>query len=103
SVGEAYAPAAEDSEHRLDIAIDNGVTLTGDRQLLAQMFSNLVENALHHTPAGTAVRLSLRKTAAGFEAEVADNGPGVPEAERDKVLDRFYRLDRSRSTDGSGL
>jgi signal transduction histidine kinase len=103
SVGEAYAPAVEDSQHRLDIAVEDGVMLTGDRQLLAQMISNLVENALHHTPPGSAVRLSLRRTAKGFEAEVADNGPGVPEAERDKVLDRFYRLDRSRSTAGSGL
>ena len=39
----------------------------------------------------------------GFEAQVADNGPGIPEAERDKVFDRFYRLDRSRTTKGSGL
>ena len=45
----------------------------------------------------------LRKTATGFEAEVTDNGPGIPEAERDKVFDRFYRLDRSRTTKGSGL
>ncbi len=103
SIGDAYAPAAEDSQHKLDIEIADSVTLTGDRQLLAQMFSNLVENALHHTPAGTSVRLALRKTATGFEAEVTDNGPGVPEAERDKVFDRFYRLDRSRTTAGSGL
>ncbi|MFI4999703.1 MAG: sensor histidine kinase [Reyranellales bacterium] len=103
SVGEAYAPAAEDCQHRLDLEIEEGVTLTGDRQLLAQMLSNLVENALHHTPAGTAVRLALRKTGTGFEAEVTDNGPGIPVAEHDKVLDRFYRLDRSRSTAGSGL
>ena len=45
----------------------------------------------------------LRKTATGFEAQVTDNGPGIPEAERDKVFDRFYRLDRSRTTKGSGL
>ena len=49
------------------------------------------------------MRLVLRTTATGFEAEVADNGPGIPEAERDKVFDRFYRLDRSRTTKGSGL
>jgi signal transduction histidine kinase len=103
SIVDAYAPPAEDSGHRLEPTIEDGVVLTGDRQLLAQLFSNLIENALSHTPAGSTVRLTLRKTAAGFEAQVADNGPGIPEAERDKVLDRFYRLDRSRTTKGSGL
>jgi signal transduction histidine kinase len=79
------------------------VAITGDRQLLAQLFSNLVENALTHTPDGSTVSVALRATAGGFEAEVADNGPGIPAAEREKVLDRFYRLDRSRTTKGSGL
>jgi signal transduction histidine kinase len=103
SLGEVYAPAAEDAERKLDVSIADGVTLTGDRQLIAQMVSNLVENALNHTPAGSTVRLALTKTDAGFAIEVADNGPGIPEAEREKVFDRFYRLDRSRTTAGSGL
>jgi signal transduction histidine kinase len=103
SVGEAYEPAAEDSRHTLAIQIDDGVHFTGDRQLLAQMVSNLVENALHHTPEGSTVTLAMRKSGTGFRIEVADNGPGIPEAERGKVFDRFYRLDRSRSTAGSGL
>jgi signal transduction histidine kinase len=103
SIADAYAPPAEDAGHRLYSAIDDGVTITGDRQLLAQLFSNLIENALSHTPAGSTVRLVLRRTAAGFEAQVTDNGPGIPEAEREKVFDRFYRVDRSRTTKGSGL
>jgi len=103
SIGEAYAPVAEDAQHKLETAVEDGVTLAGDRQLLAQLFTNLVENALNHTPAGSAVRLILRRIATGFEAEVADNGPGIPAAEHDKVFDRFYRLDRSRTTSGSGL
>jgi signal transduction histidine kinase len=61
SLAEAYAPSAEDCQHKLEASIEDGVTLTGDRQLLAQMVSNLVENALAHTPAGSVVRLSLRK------------------------------------------
>ncbi len=100
SVGEAYLPAAEDSQHRLELRIDNGVALQGDRQLLAQMLSNLVENALAHTPAGSTVSLTLT---AGPRIIVADNGPGIPAEERDRVFDRFYRLDRSRTTAGSGL
>jgi signal transduction histidine kinase len=103
SIAEAYAPPAEDSDHKLESAIADGASLTGDRQLLAQMVSNLVENALTHTPAGCTVRLALRKAGSRIEIEVADNGPGIPEAERDKVFDRFYRLDRSRTTAGSGL
>jgi len=103
SVGEAYLPVAEDSQHRLAITIEDGVHLNGDRQLLAQMISNLIENALNHTPAGSAVRLGLTRNATGFAIDIADDGPGIPEAERDKVFDRFYRLDRSRTTAGSGL
>jgi signal transduction histidine kinase len=100
SVGEAYLPSAEDSQHRLELRIEDGVTLQGDRQLLAQMISNLVENALSHTPAGSTVSLAV---AAGPSIIVADNGPGIPLEERERVFDRFYRLDRSRTTSGSGL
>jgi signal transduction histidine kinase len=100
SVGEAYLPSAEDSQHKLELRIEDGVTLNGDRQLLAQMISNLVENALSHTPAGSTVSLSV---AAGPAITVADNGPGIPADERERVFDRFYRLDRSRTTSGSGL
>jgi signal transduction histidine kinase len=103
SVGETYLAVAEDSHRKLELQIDDGVRLTGDRQMLTQMVVNLVENALNHTPESTTVWLKLHKAAQGFEAEVADNGPGIPESERDKVFDRFYRLDRSRTTAGSGL
>ncbi len=103
SVAEAYVPAAEDSRQRLQMQIEDGLTINGDRQLLAQMVSNLIENALHHTPAGTAIALAARNGPGGPEIQIADNGPGIPEAEHDKVFDRFYRLDRSRSTAGSGL
>ena len=98
SVGEAYLPAAEDSQHRLVLEVQDGVTFNGDRQLLAQMLSNLIENALHHTPDGTIVTVTVRKPAGKLEIEVADTGPGIPQAERDKVFERFYRLDRSRGT-----
>jgi signal transduction histidine kinase len=103
SLGETYEPVAEDSHHALEVQVEPGAALTGDRQLIAQLVSNLLENALRHTPEGTKVRLALRRQADGFEIEVADNGPGIPAPEHDKVFDRFYRLDRSRSTSGSGL
>jgi signal transduction histidine kinase len=103
SVGEAYLPAAEDSQHRLVLDIADSVSIDGDREMLAQMISNLVENALHHTPAGATITVAVKQAARGPSIEVADNGPGIPPEERDKVFDRFYRLDRSRTTDGSGL
>jgi signal transduction histidine kinase len=103
NVGEAYQPSAEDSQHKLVLDVRDGVHMTGDRQLLAQLFSNLVENALTHTPAGSTVRIGLHPSVRGFRAEVSDDGPGIPEAEHGKVFDRFYRLDRSRTTAGSGL
>ena len=103
SLGETYEPVAEDSDRALDIQVEDGAMLTGDRQLIAQLVSNLLENALRHTPEGTRVSLGLHRQGDGFEIEVADNGPGIPASEHDKVFDRFYRLDRSRSTSGSGL
>lgn len=103
SLGETYEPVAEDSDRALDVQVEDGATLTGDRQLIAQLVSNLLENALRHTPEGTRVSLGLHRQGDGFEIEVADNGPGIPASEHDKVFDRFYRLDRSRSTSGSGL
>ena len=103
SLGETYQPVAEDSERTLAVQIEPGATLTGDRQLIAQLVSNLLENALRHTPEGTKLSLGLHRQGDGFEIEVADNGPGIPASEHGKVFDRFYRLDRSRSTSGSGL
>ncbi len=103
NLGETYEPVAEDAGHALDVNIDDGIQFNGDRQLIAQLVSNLLENALRHTPAGTRLTLALVHAAGGFRLSVADNGPGIPATEREKVFDRFYRLDRSRSTSGSGL
>ena len=75
----------------------------GDRELLTQMFANLVENALRHCPQGTAVELSVTRHGDRVLAQVGDNGPGIPAEEREKVFQRLYRLDTSRSTPGSGL
>ncbi|TIN50568.1 MAG: sensor histidine kinase, partial [Mesorhizobium sp.] len=70
----------------------------GDRELLTQMFANLVENALRHCPSGTTIKLSAARQGERVVAGVADNGPGIPAGEREKVFQRLYRLDHSRST-----
>jgi len=99
SVAEVYAPAAEERGQVLATAIAPGVSLTGDPALLTQMLANLVENAIRHgRPKG---RIALSVTPDGIG--VCDDGPGIPEDERDKVFRRFHRLDASRSTPGSGL
>ena len=102
-LAETYQPVAEDAGHPFEADIEPGVEVRGDRALLAQLMANLIENALRHTPPGTPVRLGLRRADGAAELEVADAGPGIPPAEREKVLQRFYRLDRSRGTPGSGL
>jgi signal transduction histidine kinase len=103
AVAEDFAPAAEDTGHRL--AFDDGppVWIEGDAELLTQMTVNLVENALRHTPKGCTVRLSVDEAAGEPVLTVSDDGPGVPAAERARLFDRFYRLEHSRSTSGSGL
>jgi signal transduction histidine kinase len=103
TVTEAYAPAVEESGRLLRTDFAEGVTVSGDRGLLSQLFANLVENALHHTPPGTTISLRLSRDAAGAIAEIADTGSGIPADERAKVFRRFYRLERSRTTPGSGL
>ena len=100
---EDFAPAAEDGGHALVLESSRPVWIEGDGDLLTQMTVNLVENALRHTPRGCTVRLSALRTADGAVLSVADDGPGVPAAERERLFDRFYRLERSRSTPGSGL
>ena len=104
TVAEAYEPAAEDGGRFLETAIADGVLVQGDRELLVQLFANLVENTLHHTPAGTRIALGVERGGRGEAlATVADNGPGIHEGERSRVLQRFYRLERSRTTPGNGL
>ncbi|HEY8016049.1 MAG TPA: ATP-binding protein [Dongiaceae bacterium] len=103
AIVELYAALAEDQEQSLDGRIEHGLVVRGDRELLTQMFVNLVENALRHTPPGTRIEVTAELVAGRPVAVVADSGPGIPPAERDKVFRRFYRLDASRATAGSGL
>jgi len=102
-LGQLYAPAIEDADHVLEAAIAPGITVRGDIELLTQAVTNLIENAMHHTPEGSRIRLELARDGDGVRLAVADNGPGIAVEERARVLDRFYRIDSSRSTPGAGL
>lgn len=103
TVADAYGPAVEDSGRYLQADIPEALTIRGDRELLVQLFANLIENALRHTPRGTRIALHLRDDHSEIRAEVSDDGPGIPEEERVRVFRRFYRLEHSRTTPGNGL
>jgi signal transduction histidine kinase len=101
-VAEAFRPDIETSGRSLDLDL-RGAPMAGDEPLLAQAVANLLENALRHTPSVARIRLATRRTPAGAELSVSDNGPGVPADRRAAVLAPFVRLEPSRTTPGSGL
>lgn len=103
TVVDAFAPVIEDAGKSLVTSVADGVFVRGDRELLTQMLVNLVENAIHHTPEGARIEVSLTTTLDGAVGVVADNGLGIPESEHDRIFRRFYRLEHSRSTPGNGL
>jgi signal transduction histidine kinase len=98
-----YLPVAEDCGHCLSRDLRPGLMIRGDEELLTQLFSNLIENALRHTPAGTNIRLSVQAANGDCVASVSDDGPGVPAEDLGKVTRRFYRGSSSRSAEGHGL
>ena len=98
-----YRPVAEDSRHALECVSDQSASIMGDPELLFQMLSNLVENAMRHTPEGARILLQLRRSGSRVLLSVQDDGAGIPEPELGKVTRRFYRLEGSRSSPGHGL
>jgi signal transduction histidine kinase len=102
-VGELYEPLAESRSIQLSVHAQPVDAIYGDRALLFEALSNLVDNAIKFTPEGGVVRMELRQTAAGPQVDIVDNGPGIAADERDAVLQRFYRGKSTRHLAGSGL
>ncbi len=101
---EFYEPAAELKSIDLKFRTDGPLWISGDPVLLAQALSNLIDNALKYAPQNGAIEVAVRKRdSARAEISVADNGPGIDDAEKSKVVERFYRGDASRGTPGVGL
>lgn len=97
-----YAPVA--AERGIRILRQGGAArIRGDRDQLFQLLVNLLDNAIKHAPDGSAVVLSLDVVPEGVRLDVADRGPGIPEADRERVFDRFLRLEPHRGTPGIGL
>ena len=103
-VVELFDPAAEENGVALELAASNRVDVVGDRDLLFDAISNLVDNAIKHGGKGDEeVTVAVFCNADGPVLSVADHGPGIPIEEREHVLRRFYRLERSRKSPGNGL
>lgn len=107
ALAESYALAAEDGRRALVIRLEPGITVNGDRDLLAQIVVNLLENALRYTPPGARITLSLisGKDSAHptVELTIADDGPGIAEADRARALQPFERMASGGSGHGLGL
>lgn len=105
SIVEIYSEVALERGQTLELTPSQGVLLpvSGDPELLTQLFVNLVENALRHGPPGVSVSILLERYAGGAIVRISDTGPGIPDDERERVFRRLYRLDKSRTTPGSGL
>jgi signal transduction histidine kinase len=102
-VGELYEPLAESRSIRFIVQVQRIGAIHADRDLLFEALCNLLDNALKFTPAGGTVQLKLTPAPAGPRVDVIDNGPGIPLAERNVVLQRFYRSERTSHLAGSGV
>jgi len=106
-LAELYGPVAEDEGIVLETSIEEGVRLRANRELVGQAMVNLLENAVKYArPAGEGqghISVGLRRHDGRVLIEVADNGPGIPAEDRRRVMERFVRLEKSRSEPGSGL
>ena len=99
---------ASSPEHRISIVLpEEELFILGDRNRIFQVVANLLENARNHTPAGSSIQVSLTESEDEIKIEVADNGPGIDKHDLERIFERFYRADssrtRTRKSEGSGL
>jgi signal transduction histidine kinase len=106
-VADLYGPVAEEAGMALETAVTEGIHLRANRELIGQALVNLVENALKYFEKGERtdgkIAITARRQGDRVQIEVADNGPGIPPEERKRVVERFVRLEKSRTEPGSGL
>lgn len=102
-VTDAFRPDIEENGRKLIVRLDHDLHILGERHLLSQLLVNLIENAMRHTPVGTTISVILSRAADHTILTVEDDGPGIPVVDRARVIERFVRLEASRSTKGHGL
>ena len=103
TVTDAYVTAAEDQGKAIIARIAPLIRSWGDKELLTEMLANLLDNAITHTPPGAQIEVSLVNGGSQAVGSIADDGPGIPVADRGRIFRRFFRLERSMRTPGNGL
>lgn len=102
-LGSAYEAVADSSGRELILSADSPLKVEGDRSLLTQLFANLIENCLQHTPPGTKILLNAEDRGSKIIVSVSDDGGGVAEDDREKILQPFFKVDKSRTSTSNGL
>jgi signal transduction histidine kinase len=102
-LAELYSALAEDAGLALELHVPDTLPVYADRDLIQQAVANLLDNAIKFSPPGSCVTLSAAVAERGVRIAVADQGPGIPEADRVRATERFFRGEQARSTPGSGL
>jgi signal transduction histidine kinase len=103
-LAELYQPVCEEKRLAFNYTTQGELFVLADRDLIAQAMSNLMDNAVKYTPEGGTIRLEVKRGAdSTVELIVADSGPGIPVEDRERAVERFVRLEQSRSQPGSGL
>ncbi|MFN7095326.1 MAG: ATP-binding protein, partial [Burkholderiales bacterium] len=103
SIVDFYEPLAEQKEQWLITDIDENINYYGDLHLISQAAANLLDNAIKYTPTSGSITIVLKCNEEGLILTVADSGPGIPAEYYDKVIERFFRMEHSRTSKGSGL
>jgi len=103
SVTEVYGPLAEESGLEIDLQAGDPVPVSGDPHLISQVLANLLDNAIKYAPRSGPLTVRAFRVGSDAKLSVSDRGPGIPERAREKALERFGRLEESRTTPGSGL
>lgn len=100
---EFYEPVAGEKSITLLISLEPNCRLIGDKHNLQRMVANLLDNAMKYTPPGGQIRIELIQSPREFCLTIADTGVGIPLSDQNRVFDRFFRCDHSRTQDGCGL
>ena len=100
---ELYEPLSEEQGQTFMAEVIDSRPIMGDRDLLFQAFANILDNAIKYTPASGSIRLVMHDRPDRLQVEICDTGPGIPPEAREKVFERFFRLESSRSSPGNGL
>jgi len=104
NISELYEPLCEDKGIDFAAEFTKDLQARGNREFLAQALANILDNAVKYTPGGGAIMLRVRRRSSGeIEFSVTDTGPGVPDGDRERVVERFVRLENSRNEPGAGL